>query len=358
MSLRLASSGEDTESTKPGEPAVEDRGEVEALQDGYGPGESDERFARATVGELVKKLDPRILSGIAKHVSGARRRPGRPKGSGRKPDEPLLALMADLIVKEPEKSERKAADAIAIDHPGHSAKATARRLRRKFGEDRDRLLEAARMRLRRRKMHRADDARRTKRADRPAVRRSASSPPIASMAGTSRFLGELQEKFGIDQELIERLRAPYMLEEIARLHSLTLFSEAAGPSADALAAAGLIEDPMAAAVREISPMVDAMRVVEPAVNVARSLEPWEDATRSMENRAARVLEPWEDATRTMTSLAATDLSTRMPTTRELGYNRAATTDITGLEEMTRQLNPIGELNRRVNRLAKPWSDDD
>jgi hypothetical protein len=141
---------------------------------------------------------------------------------------------------------------------------------------------------------------------------------------TPAFLADLQRDFQLGPEIVDQLRTPYMLEEIAQLGSLR---ETVSLTTNPLADAARFENPVA---RGNDSIADAMRTSRPL------------------DRATRTISE---------NLATTDLSTRMLTTKDLSYSRTASDDITGHKARMRQLDTWGEIDRKMKRLTYPFGED-
>jgi len=304
--------------------------------------EPSDQDLEAAASELIDKLPPEAVARISKRCEkGERKRPGRPKGSGLIPDESRLERMADLLVAKGARSERQAAELIAEEDPGHSKKSTIRRLRRKFAEGREQLLAAALERLRQQRGAQGETVSRDsrpRRVDRsPVGARTPSSPPAALRDQTPGFLAGLQRDFQIDREIIDQLRTPYMLEEIAQLTSLR---ENIPLTTSVLADTALFENPATDLTRVDSYFARVSRVDDSIARGARTSTPLHRATRVINE-----------------NLAATDLSSRVLTTKDLGYDRALSDDITGHKAMMRELDTCGQIDRKMKRLMYPFRED-
>ena len=96
--------------------------------------------AEAIAERLLDDHSPELIAEIQRVLAER-----APKRGGRTPvdDSRRLRRMAELLYAEEVTSEHEASRIAAREDPGDSEKATARRIRRKFGENREELLAAA-----------------------------------------------------------------------------------------------------------------------------------------------------------------------------------------------------------------------
>lgn len=191
--------------------------------------------AAATARELIETLNPEVVKEIGRFVAKAPKRPGRPKGVGVIPDEAALERMADLIIANEVRSERQAAENTAAEDPGHSEKATARRLRRKFAADRQALLAAAKRRRQQQVAGCESENREGMSSAEPTVPSTGGAPSgwyssLGELAGAADFVSVLERHFELDRAIAETLRGPHILEEIAYLASLSAASAQMTPA--------------------------------------------------------------------------------------------------------------------------------
>jgi hypothetical protein len=99
---------------------------------------------RAQAEDIVERLiddhPPDLVAEIQRVL--AKRAP-KPGGRPREDDSRRLRRMAELLFSKEATKEREAARIVASKDPGDSEEATVRRIRRKFGENREELLAAA-----------------------------------------------------------------------------------------------------------------------------------------------------------------------------------------------------------------------
>jgi hypothetical protein len=96
--------------------------------------------AETIVSRLLEDYPPELVAEIQRVLAErAPKRGGRPKAD----DSRRLRQMAELLYAEEVTSEHEAARIAAREDPGDSETATARRIRRKFAENREELLAAA-----------------------------------------------------------------------------------------------------------------------------------------------------------------------------------------------------------------------
>jgi transcriptional regulator with XRE-family HTH domain len=238
------------------------------------PAEADLDLEEATriADQQIEGLHPAVEKVLwaklrKRNITVPRRPPGRPLED----DSELLDEVAELEELGEAEDWSHAVRIVAARHPGHSELATRKRLRRKYPKQENRLRTRARGRIAEQHRRKQAEQARHRRQHPARVARSSGTAgygrlgrPLSSLSPVLEVLEELQDQFALSDPVMEQLRTPYVLEEMARL-------TASWPEIE-LAAVRSADSEMQAATRSIA---------ENASVVEKQLPYSAEATRSV-----------------------------------------------------------------------------